>query len=97
MIITKTTPFTKDEIKIKNRIALESLAMDLKRASIFLNRKSEAVGNRFLEEALKRKSEIEILDLKNYMKKIIWDLDNVSDPEKLLMYSTIIQNYILKF
>lgn len=57
MVITKTKsePYTKDEIGKKNLIVLSSLAMDLKRAAIGLNRGSNKMANRFFEEALKRK------------------------------------------
>ena len=82
-------------LRDSNKIALESLAMDLKRASLFLNRKSDLAAKKFLNEALKRKSEIEISDLKSYIKKIILKIDRIKNPEDLLMYSTIIQNYTL--
>lgn len=38
MVITKSEPFTKEEIIIKNNLILSSLAMDLRRAAIGLNK-----------------------------------------------------------
>lgn len=57
MIITKSEPFTREEIeKLKRdqKIIIESLAMDLKRIAIGLHRGSLKMANRFKDEALKR-------------------------------------------
>lgn len=43
MIITKSEPFTKEEIDLK--ILIESLAMDLYRVAVGLNRGSKAMAN----------------------------------------------------
>ncbi|HSX48765.1 MAG TPA: hypothetical protein VLE44_00725 [Candidatus Saccharimonadales bacterium] len=87
---------------MKNKIALESLALDLKRGSVFLNRNSQFAANQFLKEAVERKSEIDLKGLSSYIQKIILDLDKIIEEknksakaENLLMYSTIIQNYAL--
>ncbi len=51
------------------------------------------MSKRFLDEAIKRKSEVEIEKVKPYMKKILKRLDEKLDEENALMYSTLIQNY----
>jgi len=85
-----------------NNIVLSSLAMDLKRIAIGLHRGSTNMANRFTEEALKRKNEILISSLKPYMQNIMLSLDSIllsSDSEQkseyALMYSTLIQNYVI--
>ncbi len=86
-----------------NQIALSSLAMDLKRVALGYHQGSFVMGNRFLEEALKRKNEVDTTSIEPYIKKL---LDRVSllvgekDKEKIaedaLMYSTLFQNAALK-
>jgi hypothetical protein len=102
MIITKTTPYEKEEVekRMKNKIILESLASDLKRVALGLSRGSTVMANRFADEALKRKSEVEIGEVKPYLKSVLQKMEesiknNVGDKkaEDALMYSTLIQNY----
>ena len=50
-----------------NKLALSSLAMDLKRAALGLHNGSHATASRFIEEALKRKQEINSKQLAPYM------------------------------
>jgi hypothetical protein len=106
MIITKTTPFSKEEISrskyMKNKIALESMAMDLKRAALGLHRGSNTMAYRFLEEAIKRKQEIDINKVDSYLRKIINNINKLAvtdnserKAEDILMYSVLIQNYCL--
>ncbi|MBU1327124.1 hypothetical protein KKB64_04640 [Patescibacteria group bacterium] len=86
---------------MENKIALSSLAMDLKRIALWLHRKSYSMADRFLNEAMKRKNEVNTNDLLPYMKAIIErvgslsDRDNIHKAEDALMYSTRIQNYVL--
>ncbi len=87
-----------------NKILLASLAMDLKRVALGYNRGSVTMAKRFSEEALRRKKEIYDKDLKPYMQKLLISLPLVleeGNKEKLAenaqMYSTLIQNYALKF
>jgi len=54
MIITKNTPLSKEE-----KIAIASLAMDLKRVALAFHNGSEETAERFREEALKRLAEID--------------------------------------
>ncbi|HEX7456667.1 MAG TPA: hypothetical protein VF303_04355 [Candidatus Nanoarchaeia archaeon] len=101
MIITKGSPFTKKEIEKRDKIAISSLAMDLKRVALGFYNGSEKTAQRFVQEALKRKEEISKPPL--YLAKIINTLPQTlsqKDKKKLaedaLMYSTIFQNYVTK-
>ena len=78
---------------MNNKFILESLASDLKRVALGLNRGSSKMVERFLEEALKRRQEVEMNDVKPYIKKILNNLDEHINAEDALMYSTLIQNY----
>jgi len=87
----------------KDKYAIESLAMDLKRAALGYHSGSEKTAKRFSEEALKRKEEIAPSNLKPYFRKIINSLPQVlsqKDKRRLaedaLMYSTMVQNYASK-
>ena len=86
-----------------NQIAISSLAMDLKRVALGYYHGSGNTAQRFAQEALKRKDEIKINDVKPYLQKMLIDLPAIllqKDKQKLaedaLMYSTIFQNYALK-
>ncbi len=83
------------------KIILGSLVMDLKRAAIGFHRGSYVMAERFLDEAWRRKEEYTKNDLKPYICQI---LENIKElkmmpkdeiAEKALMYSTLIQNYLL--
>lgn len=103
MVLTKTEPFTKEEIQqlCEQKKILSSLAMDLKRVALGIHRKSYSTADRFLDEAMKRKNEVNTSELLPYMKAIIEqvgslsDRDNINKSEDALMYSTRIQNYVL--
>ena len=82
--------------------AMASLAMDLKRMAMFINRGSWKNAERFKEEALKRWEEIDEKKLKPYIKKyynqlpeILNQKDKKEIAEDALMYSTIFQNYAI--
>lgn len=84
------------------KIILGALASDLKRVAMNFYRNSPSVAKRFLREALSRKSETKNLSLPPYLQKIIREIeDNLTDlgnprvAEDCLMYSTLIQNYVL--
>ncbi|MBI3577525.1 hypothetical protein HY086_05805 [Candidatus Gottesmanbacteria bacterium] len=88
---------------MSNKAILASLAMDLKRVSLGLQRKSFVMADRFSQEALQRKSEIDASTVKPYMRKILENLDSVLSQrdvdrkaEATLMYSTLIGNYAAK-
>ncbi len=82
-----------------NKIAMESLVMDLMRVAIGYHRNSVTMASRFLDEALKRKNEINPSLEKPYIQKILSKIDTLKnyDKEKLaeyaLTYSIILQNY----
>src|SRR6266404_5324524 len=56
---------------MNNKIILESLSMDLLRVAKGLYRGSDRMAERFLEEALLRKDEVEQNELKPYFKKVL--------------------------
>lgn len=83
----------------QNRQNLGALAMDLKRAALGYHQGSNKTAERFLEEAMKRKSEIETKNLKPYLIKCLRKVsvltkekDSSKIAENALMYSTIFQN-----
>ena len=84
------------------KIIVESLAMDLKRAALGLYRGSFAMADRFEEEALKRESELENQEIDSYLKNLlkktreILSSQNVGRADDILMYSTLFQNFALK-
>lgn len=83
---------------MNNKIILGSLAMDLKRVALGYYKGSFKTADVFLNEALKRKSEIKPESVKPYLRDILNKIGNLKsiDKQKLaedaLMYSTIIQN-----
>lgn len=84
------------------KIIIESLAMDLKRAALGFHRGSLHMAERFKKEALKRESELENLQMDQYIKRLLIDAKKVLLSEKtdkaedILMYSTLFQNYAVK-
>lgn len=88
---------------MNNKYILESLSMDLKRVAIGNHRGSFAMANRFLEEAIKRKNEVDILSIKEYLRNVLENIEKMKGKsseeisEQALMYSTLIQNYTQKF
>jgi len=81
---------------MKNKLILESMASDLKRVALGLHRGSNKMAERFLEESLKRKEELDMNEVAPYLKKFISKLDKKIEAEDALMYSTLIQNYSQK-
>jgi hypothetical protein len=81
---------------MKNKYILESLASDLKRVALGLNRGSNKMADRFLEESLKRKEELNIEEVAPYIRKLLDNLDRKLDADDALMYSTLVQNYSQK-
>lgn len=84
-----------------NNYILGSLASDLKRVVVGLQRGSFGMADRFAKEALHRKQEVDIGKLKPYMRDILNNLEfllrgkkeSKKESENILMYSTLIQNY----
>ena len=87
---------------MNNRIVLGSLAMDLKRAALGYHRGSVAMAERFFTEALKRKKECDMKIIDPYLFQILNNIEslkgrsNKDKAENALMYSTLIQNYVLR-
>ena len=85
-----------------DKIALGSLALDLKRVANGYFRQSNLMADRFCQEALARKKEINTKNIKPYLEKILKELptilaqkDKLKLAEDAAMYSTIVQNYVL--
>lgn len=81
--------------------SLASLAMDLNRVAIGINRGSETMAKRFFQEALARKSEIDTKGIPIYIRKIMKELDenknlNNEFAEEILVYSILIENFVIK-
>lgn len=86
-----------------NKIALSSLALDLRRVALGYHRGSEKMADRFYEEALKRKAEINTQILKPYLRTLLNKVELLSlqkaqlqKAETALMYSTLFQNAALQ-
>ncbi|MFV1917455.1 MAG: hypothetical protein ACC618_03185 [Patescibacteria group bacterium] len=83
---------------------ISSLSMDLKRVAIGYHRGSNKMAERFMHEALKRQGEVKLSEVKPYLRKFIKLLPEILNKkdkkrvaEDALMYSTIFQNYTLKY
>lgn len=86
----------------KNKTEIAALAMDLKRIAVGYRNGSTKTAERFIQEALKRKAEIDARYEAEYINKILNTLSKTlsqKDKERLaeevLMYSTIFQNYAI--
>lgn len=87
----------------ETKIALSSLALDLKRVALGYWKGSEQTAERFSEEALERQNELLSSEVKPYIRDLLTKLPQIlkqTDKKKLaedaLMYSTLLQNYALK-
>lgn len=87
----------------KNKIALSSLALDLKRVALSYHRNSLKTAKVFSKEALKRQKEIKTKYLKPYLRKAFDNLstvlsqkDHLRLAEDALMYSSLFQNAALE-
>lgn len=79
---------------MNNKLILASIASDLKRVAMGLHRGSQTTVEKFTQEALRRKLEIDISALDVYMQKLVPKLDSaVCNSDDALMFSTIFQNY----
>lgn len=82
----------------KNKAILGALAMDLKRVALATHRGSTVTAERFFDEALKRKSEIDLASLKPYLVKLLPKVEDLRKEkaeraaEDALLYSTLFQN-----
>lgn len=88
---------------MNNDIILSSMAMDIKRVALGYYRGSNKMADRFLQEALKRKNELDQKTIQPYLSKIFYEIEkslseksNLKKAERLLMYGTLVQNYVVK-
>ena len=85
---------------MNDRIAIESLAMDLKRVALGLHRGSFKMAERFTIEAFSRIDEVKDKTDK-YLGKLLLTTrsllqnQNPEVAEDILMYSILIQNYAI--
>lgn len=86
----------------KNKTEIAALALDLKRIALGYHRGSNQTAERFTQEALKRKEEIDARYEAGYINKILSRLpetlaqkDKKRLAEDALMYSTIFLNYAI--
>jgi len=89
---------------MNDKIAIESLSMDLMRIALGFHRGSIKMAERFSEEALTRISEINKSNVKPTFAKILNKIPDVlrktnidEKAEDALMYSVICKNYARKF
>lgn len=81
----------------KNKIAIESLASDLKRVALLRHRGSIEAANKFSAEAEKRIREIDVQATEPYIQKILKNISGATaDSDTALMYSSLLQNYALR-
>lgn len=85
----------------KNKIALSSLALDLKRMALGYFRGSDDMAKRFLQEAVTREKEIDRKLVKPYVRTILDRVESIGHKknkldiaENALMYSTLLQNAV---
>jgi hypothetical protein len=88
----------------KNKIAIESLSMDLLRVANGLHKGSRNTAQRFSEEARVRCSEIKKGEVKpnfaQILDKVVTTLSNLDEDrtaEDALMYSVLCKNYARKY
>ncbi len=84
---------------MRNNAILGTLALDLKRAALGYHRGSSAMANKFFEEALKRRKEIDSKTVKPYIAGFLRNMGKIKNEkikekaaEEALLYSTIFQN-----
>lgn len=86
------------------KIAIESLSMDLYRVAVGLHRGSNKMAKKFSDEAISRCMEIKKTDVKPYFVAVLGKIeDSLSNQPKertaedVLMYSILCKNYARKF
>jgi len=83
---------------MNNKQILGALALDLKRVALGYFRGSNTMAEKFYQEALKRRDEIDSNNLKPYLIKFLNDMENLNKEgnkkaaDDALLYSTIFQN-----
>jgi len=89
---------------MSNKIAIESLSMDLLRIANGLHRGSYPMAKRFSNEAMVRCMEINKKQVKSYFAKILHKINlclsnqpSERTAEDALMYSVLCKNYARKY
>ena len=87
----------------ETKIAISSLALDLKRVAVNYWSGSDQTAQRFSQEALKRQAELKLIKVKPYLRELLNTLPETLEQkdkkhlaEDALMYSTLFQNYAVK-
>lgn len=87
----------------KTFVSLSSISMDLERVAMGYQRSSFKMADRFLQEAIKRKKEVDLAIVNPHIKNLLNSLDNIKkekDKQKVaedaLMYSILFQNAAIK-
>lgn len=111
MIITKSEPFTKEEIAelrecgdpVNTLQSIADLSLDLRRISQFIQRGSNAAVDRFISEAIKHCRGIDKSSVPPYLRTILSKVEAAllkKDINRLaedcLTFGTILQNYFVK-
>lgn len=78
---------------MNNAYILESMASDLKRVAMGYHRGSTNMARRFLSEALLRRDEVDMKQIKPYMRKVLSTISHDVDSEYACMCATLLQNY----
>ena len=65
----------------KTFVSLSSISMDLERVAMGYQRGSVKMADRFLEEALKRRNEIDQKEVRPYIKDLLFQLDNLKNEK----------------
>lgn len=88
---------------MNNKIAIESLSMDLLRVANGLHKGSYNMAKRFSDEALARSAEINTKEVKPYFAKVLHNINvclsnqpKERTAEDALMYSILCKNYAEK-
>lgn len=85
----------------ETNLLIGSLSNDLFRVANLTYRGSQKGAERFLVEAKRWSSQLQHKEIKNYIKKIVDDINSennkitLENAEKFLMYGVLLQNYAL--
>jgi hypothetical protein len=83
---------------MNNKQILGALAMDLKRVALGYFRGSTVMAEKFYNEALKRRKELDNKKIQPYLAKFLNKIENLKKEkqdraaEDALLYSTLVQN-----
>jgi hypothetical protein len=86
---------------MNNATILQSIALDLKRVAIGYNAGSFKMADRFLEEAIKRKMQLNMQMLSDSVKKVVIMIEEIGKSsnyhyraDRALTYSTILLSLV---